>query len=177
MSKGEKLMAKGSSMKLWEKDDMKLFYNTESSIWSYSHKNRKITLITWRSTQKGAMTEITMGEGKFKLLMELLEIRYHEEWYNPGEDDWNKICNEIANFCKCLEKISLVQEPLMSPAEIECCLRRIFYAREDVKEIHVYYGLGLSMGMRKNARGKIRRLETVPNRTMRYPSSRFDSIL
>ena len=70
----------------------------------------------------------------------------------------------------------MVSDSIMSTFEIESSLKRIFLSTKDVYEIHVYYGLGLSIGMKKTVKG-ICRLKAVPNRAMRNPATRFDSIL
>lgn len=169
-------MVKQDKMMLWEKDGIRLLFNTVSNIWTYSHKKRKIIIVTWQNTKKGAMTEVTMKEGEYKLIMELLERKYHEDWYCPKENDFDRVSSEIITFCQIIEQIIMVSDSIMSTFEIESSLKRIFLSTKDVYEIHVYYGLGLSIGMKKTVKG-ICRLKAVPNRAMRDPATRFDSIL
>ena len=177
MTKGEKLMAKGKCMKKWEKDGRVLLFNTESNIWVYSHEERKIVLVTWESTRKGPMTEITMEEGKFKIIIELLEDKYHEDWYCPKDGEWNRVSNEIEELCQRLEKITMASEQLVDIMDTEGIFRKVMLGNKLIREIHFYYGLGLSLGLKRTHTGRIIGLDYVPNRTLRYPTSRFDSML
>lgn len=177
MTKGEKLIAKGKSMKKREKDGRVILFNTESNIWVYSHEERKIVLVTWESTRKGPMTEITMEEGKFKIIIELLEDKYHEDWYCPKDGEWNRVSNEIEELCQRFEKITMTTEQLMSAFDTETIFRKVMASNKGIREIHFYYGLGLSLGLKRTHTGRVIGLDYVPNRTMRYPASRFDSIL
>ena len=92
--------------------------------------------------------------------------------------DMEKTTAEIRHLCDSV----LIIDTISDFADFTCvqnelydCVEKLLTEMKNVKEIHAYCGNGIFLGMKRNAFGKIIKLNAIPPRSNKFPGTRFDS--
>ena len=152
----------------------KLFLGDRSRIWVYDDGSREVLITAWAITKKGVpITEIFIDG---KVILELIDKKFNEEFYEPK--DMEKTTAEIRHLCDSvliIDTISDFADFTRVPNELYDCVEKLLTEMKNVKEIHAYCGNGIFLGMKRNAFGKIIKLNAIPPRSNKFPGTRFDS--
>ncbi len=150
-------------------------YNSVDKVWNFLvEEKRKISIIPWRVTKKGAITEFYFKDNEKEFIIEFLEKFFNEEFYSPKDLAGTaaiimEICQRIADTAE------TATEDIFS-YELEACIKTIMtYYPNQVKGAHAYYGMGEFFGIKKEFTF-LKRIDEIPSRSMRYPGTRLDSI-
>jgi len=150
-------------------------YNSEIKIWNFLvEEKRKISIIPWKTTKKGAITEFHFKDNKKEFIIEFLEKNFNEEFYSQRYLSGTAAI--IMEICQRIADTAEETEEEIFPYELEACIKTIMtYYPNQVKGAHIYYGMGEFFGIKKEFTF-LKKIEEIPSRSMRYPGTRLDSI-
>ena len=151
---------------------MHINFDPNDRIWDIEKDRRYITVISWAATEKGPLTEITLySDDKIGVIIELLEAKFRKEFSNPVEIEKTKVAiQEIGEtIFEKLDPTSLNYRTQLSTVV------RNWVLKMNLRGAHVYYGLGLHVGIKRNRFRMLRTVDAVPARAMKYPGTRIEA--
>lgn len=162
--------------KCWKTEEGELYFDFTSYIWVFINGSRKISIISWRDTKKGPMTEIVLKDEEKQVIIEILEKKFNEELYFPEQAD--ETMKKVMELCRTISSIDTKGTGYFMISSLIPCVQELTQRLSDeIKGIHTYYGNGLFFGMMRNKFGKIQKIDSIPSRCMEFPGSRLDSIV
>ena len=153
---------------------MHINFDANDRIWDLEKDGRYITVISWATTKKGSITEITLyDDEKVWVIIELLESKFRADFSNPVKIEKTKVAiREIGEtIFEKLDPNSMDYKTQLSTVVWNWVLKM------DLRGAHVYYGLGLHFGIERNCFRMLRTVDAVPARAMKYPGTRDDAIM
>lgn len=166
--------------KSWKNTVGKLELDSENGTWRFtSNKGKKvIDISSWRTTEKGDMTEIFLEDSKWKkeIIIEMIEKNFNDEFFSPKNPD--ETADKIMELCGSLLSIDTTRTAYNMASSLYNCLEKLLTEPflRNVKCMHVYYGNGLFFGVKRIQYNKAKRIECIPKRCMEFPGTRLDSI-
>lgn len=159
--------------KYWQNDEGELTFDLTANIWAFTSESRMVVITSWRNTKKGPMTEVVLEDGKKQVILEIIEKNFNEEWFSPKQSD--KTAEKIMELCSAILTIDTSGAEYWIISSLRPCVEKLM-EHSRIKCIHAYYGNGLFFGMTKNKIGQIKKMDTLPNRSMEFPATRYDCI-
>lgn len=166
--------------KSWENTVGELELDSENCTWRFTSRiGKKVILInSWRTTEKGDMTEIFLKDFDWnkEIIIEMIEKKFNDEFYSPKNP--KETANKIMELCKTLLSVETERTINNMYSSLYHCLEKLLTEQtsSNVKCMHVYYGNELFFGIRRNRFNKPKRIDCIPKRCLEFPGTRLDSI-
>lgn len=151
-----------------------LVYNCELKTWEFLEevRERRISVISWDETLKGAITEIYFKDKDKEFIIEILERNFNREFYIPR--DYEGTAKIIMNVCQQIAATVDTSPESMFPNALKDTIEVIMchYYPNEAKEAHIYYGLGEFFGIKKEFTFFTEQKE-IPARSIKCPGTRM----
>lgn len=149
----------------WESEVGKLSYDFKSRTWRFKTAIAEISLVSWRCTKKGPLTELYLTTEKREVIIEVLEKKFNTELYEP--ENLDETHEKVLSMCTTLlNNVDYSSSYLYS--ELISCVTHLSEQFTTPTTFHVYFGNGLFFGLYKYKFGKISRIRNIPPRCPNY---------
>lgn len=158
----------------WKGNDGDLFFDANFERWIFYRGSLTITITPWTYTEKGSMTELHLSSAGHEVIIEVVERRFNKELCSPDQPD--KTATKVMELIKLLSSIDMDCSPYLLILSLPASIEEVAKHFVGAKFIHVYYGTGLSYGIKITLFGNTKKLDAIPPRCLEFPGKRLDTV-